>query len=120
LGTVTRPPSPLHGPTQILTRALLTAYQDLFAQDSDLYIDEVIIWLALVHNIEISPTTLRRNLEEAGLTQKMLHKLAAERDEQRCGDWKDLIVQEFLPDGSQLVFVDETSKNELIWAYHFG
>ena len=104
LGTVTRPPSPLRGPTQILTHALLTACQDLFAQDSDLYIDEVITWLALVHNIEISPTTLRHNLEEAGLTRKILHKLMAERDEQCHGDWKDLIVQEFLPDGSQLVF----------------
>ena len=100
--------------------ALLTACQGLFAQDSDLYIDKIITWLALVHNIEISPTTLRCNLEEAGLTWKMLHKLAAKRDEQCCEDWKDLIVQEFLPDSSQLVFVDKTSKNELTWAHCFG
>ena len=68
----------------------------------------------------ISPGVGHGHNKEAGLTQKILHKLMAERDEQRCGDWKDLIVQEFLPDGSQLVFVDETSKNELTWACCFG
>jgi len=91
LGTVTRPPSPLRGPTQILTHALLTACQDLFAQDSDLYIDEVITWLALVHNIEISPTTLRHNLEEcqvrvySGRGSGQVRTKANEGEGQRAG-----------------------------------
>lgn len=120
LGMVTRPPSPLRGPTRILTRALLMACEGLFAEESDLYLDEVVTWLALVHDIQISSATLSRNLREVGLTQKMLHKLVIERDEQRRDQWRHMIATELSPDASQLVFVDETSKNELTWARHYG
>ncbi|KIJ06427.1 hypothetical protein PAXINDRAFT_92021 [Paxillus involutus ATCC 200175] len=74
-GAVKRPPSPLVGRTRILTRALLTAVEGLYAQDSNLYLDEVCIWLVIEHNITIDPSTLLRNLEAAGLTRKMLQKL---------------------------------------------
>jgi len=66
----------------ILTRALLQACQDLFATESDLYLDKVITWFAIQYDIVISRSTLARNLKEAGLTRKILHKLAVERDEQ--------------------------------------
>jgi transposase len=117
---VTRPPSPLRGPTRILTCALLTACEDLFSQESDLYLDEVVAWLALVHGLNISTSTLSWNLIEAGLTCKILQRLASEwNDELRC-EWIAMVATEFTPDGSQLVFVDETSKNELTWARHYG
>ncbi|KIJ18228.1 hypothetical protein PAXINDRAFT_9313 [Paxillus involutus ATCC 200175] len=120
LGAVARPPSPLQGPTQILTRALLTACEELYAQESDLYLDKVVTWLALVHDIEISPSTLSRNLKEAGLTRKILHKLTVKRDEDRRNEWREMVVTELTPDGSQVICVDETSKNELTWARHYG
>ncbi|KAG2744232.1 hypothetical protein P692DRAFT_201722169 [Suillus brevipes Sb2] len=95
-GTVERPPSPIRGQQlRILTRALMTACEDLFTEESDLYLDEVVTWLALTHNISISVSTLCRNLKEAGLTRKLLHKIAAERDEQ-------------------------FSKNEKTWARQYG
>ncbi|KAG2337519.1 hypothetical protein BDR05DRAFT_831311, partial [Suillus weaverae] len=100
-GTVNRPPSPIHGQRlHILTCALMTACEALFAEESDLYLNEVVAWLALTHNISISVSTLCRNLKEAGLTQKLLHKLAAERDEERWHEWKD--------------------KNEIMWARQYG
>jgi hypothetical protein len=34
-GIVKKPPSPLVGLTRIITRALMTAAEDLFAEDSD-------------------------------------------------------------------------------------
>ncbi|KAJ8584410.1 hypothetical protein M405DRAFT_826896, partial [Rhizopogon salebrosus TDB-379] len=37
-------------------------------------------WLAFEHNIIISLSILSRTLEQAGLTRKILQKLAAERD----------------------------------------
>ena len=66
-GTIKRPPSPLTGYTRTITRALLSAIQDLFAVDADLFLDEVCAWLAFEHNI-ISLSTLSRTLEQAGLT----------------------------------------------------
>ncbi|KIJ08666.1 hypothetical protein PAXINDRAFT_51482, partial [Paxillus involutus ATCC 200175] len=97
-GSVNRPPSPIQGQSlRLLTRALSTACEDLFTEESDLYLDEVVTWLALTHDIAISRSTLCRNLKELGLTRKILHKVAAERNE-----------------------VHREDKNELTWARHYG
>ncbi|OAX30860.1 hypothetical protein K503DRAFT_777994, partial [Rhizopogon vinicolor AM-OR11-026] len=40
-GTFKKPPSPLVRCTQIITRALMTAAEDLFSEDSDRFLDEV-------------------------------------------------------------------------------
>ena len=119
-GSVNRPPSPLIGRTRTLTRALLTACQTLYEGDSDLYLDEVISWLAICHDIVISTSTLSRNLLEAGLTRKMLHKIAVERDENLRQEWRESIRTNFSGDGMEFVCVDETSKNDLTYARHFG
>ncbi|KAJ8584982.1 hypothetical protein M405DRAFT_746054, partial [Rhizopogon salebrosus TDB-379] len=96
-GTVNRPPSPIRGQElRILTRALMTVCEDLLAEESDIYLDELTTWLALTHDISISVSTLCRNLKEAGLTRKLLHRLAVERDEEHL------------------------SKNEITWARHYG
>ena len=120
-GSVIRPPSPLRGQNlRILTRALIQACQDLFSQECDLFLDEVVAWLALEHDIVISTSTLSRNLTEAGLTRKILHKLAAERDEARRRDFRQLIHDNFQGDGSEFIFIDETSKDERTWARRYG
>jgi transposase len=82
-GTIKRPPSPLTGHTRTITRALLSAIQDLFAIDADLFLDEdeVCTWRAFEHNNNISLSTLSRTLEQAGLSRKILQQLAAERDD---------------------------------------
>ncbi|KAJ8583672.1 hypothetical protein M405DRAFT_828172, partial [Rhizopogon salebrosus TDB-379] len=61
------------------THALLSAIQDLFAVNADLFLDEVRTWLTVEHNNTISLSTLSRTLEQAGLTRKILQKPAAER-----------------------------------------
>jgi transposase len=119
-GTVNRPPSPLIGRTRTLTRTLLTACQTLFEDDSDLFLDEVVSWLAIHHDIVISTSTLSRNLREAGLTRKILHKIAAERDECLRQEWRESIRTNFAGDGTEFVCVDETSKNDLSYARRFG
>ncbi|OJA16350.1 hypothetical protein AZE42_13695 [Rhizopogon vesiculosus] len=81
-GTVNRPPSPICGQElRILTRALMTACEELFAKESDLYLDELATWLALTHDISISIPTLSRNLKEAGLTRKLLQFQTSTADE---------------------------------------
>ncbi|KAJ8580078.1 hypothetical protein M405DRAFT_834938, partial [Rhizopogon salebrosus TDB-379] len=66
--------------TRTITRALLSAIQDLSAVDANLFLDEVCTWLAFEHNNIISLSTLSRTLEQVGLTRKILQKLAAECD----------------------------------------
>ena len=90
----------------------MTACEDLFAQESDLYLDELATWLALTHDISISISTLCCNLKEVGLMCELLHRLAVERDEERCQEWKESMRANFSGDGSEFVFVNEVSKNK--------
>ena len=80
--TIKRPLSPFTGRARTITHALLSAIQDLFAVDANLFLDEVCTWLAFEHNIiTISLSTLSRTLEQVGLTRNILQKLATERDD---------------------------------------
>ena len=120
-GSVTRPPSAPKGRARIITRAVLTAVHTLYASESDLYLDELVLWLAMEHDIIISTSALCQNLKSAGLTRKILHKIALERDEELREQWKEMQVSAaFLPDGSQFVCLDKTSKNELTYARKYG
>lgn len=120
-GNVVRPPSPLVGRTHILAREILTLTQELFAEESDLYLDEIVAWLAMEHDIALSSSTLSRNLKEAGLTRKLLHKIAVERDEELRHDFRESLQSEdFSGTGCEFVCVDETSKNELTYARRYG
>ncbi|KAG2752908.1 hypothetical protein P692DRAFT_20829810 [Suillus brevipes Sb2] len=95
LGTVARPPSPLVGRTRIITRALMTAIEDLFTEESDLFLDEICTWLE--HGITISSSSLSRSLKQAGLSRKMLQKIARERDDARREEFKDGLRMALLP-----------------------
>ena len=120
-GPVDRPPSAPKGPTRTITRAILTAVQTLYEHESDLYLDELVLWLGVEHNIAISVSALHETLKRAGLTRKLLHKIAIERDEDLRQQWRDMQASEdFLPDGSQFICLDETSKNELTYARKYG
>ena len=111
-GTVKKPPSPFVGRTRIITRALMTATKDLFAEDSDLFLDEVCTWLTFQHNITISPSTSSCNLTQSGHTRKVLQRIASKRYEARREDFKSL-RNDLVGDGSEFALVlDETSKNE--------
>ena len=112
--------NPLVGRTRTLARALLTTCHMLFEEDFNIYLDEVVYWLAICHDIVISTSTLSRNLLEAGLTRKMLHKIAAEHDECLWQEWRESIHTNFAGDGTEFVWVDKTSKNDLSYACCFG
>lgn len=120
-GTVVRPRLAPKGPDRIITQAVLTAVQTLHVAESDLYLDELVVWLAAEHDIMISVSGLHLALKNAGLTRKLLHKIAIERDEELQAQWRDMQAgDDFLHDGSQFVCVDETSKNELTYARKYG
>jgi transposase len=120
-GSVNRPPTARKGPERIITRAVLSAVQTLYENESDLYLDELVLWLGVEHNIAISVSALHATLKTVGLTRKVLHKIAIERDEELRQQWQEMLVSDdFLPDGSQFICLDETSKNELTYARKYG
>jgi len=110
-GAVTRPPLPLRGRTCIISCAVLEAIHIVYKSNPEIYLDELQFWLAIHHDIAISVPALQQNLEDAGLTNKILHKIAAEHDEVLCAEWRENITQNFSSTGDEFVFADEISKN---------
>jgi len=92
--------------------AALTAIKDLYEQHSDTYLDELQWFLAIHHNIAISTSALQDNLEKAGLTHKVLHKIAIEHDEEQRAHFMHSIRHDFSGTGDEFVIIDESSKNE--------
>ena len=64
------------------------AIHALYECEPDLYLDELCTFLAVEHNLIVSKSTLSRNLAQAGLTYKILHKIAIEHDKQLRDEWK--------------------------------
>lgn len=94
------------------------AIHALYEHEPDLYLDKLCTFLAVEHNLIVSKSTLSCNLTQAGLTYKILHKIAIERDKQLRDEWKESLGDQtkFQGDGSKFVCVDETSKNEKVYA----
>jgi transposase len=109
-----KPKSGLQGRPAILSREVLDSIIAIYSspETRDAYIDEIRDYLAMEFGIAISISALHRNLVQSGLTRKLLHKIACERNEQAREEWNRLIHSgNFLSDGSQFIFIDETSKN---------
>jgi hypothetical protein len=111
-GTTTKPASPLIGWPHLITLAVLTAVKELYENHPDTYIDKLQWFLAVHHDIPISIPALQQNLEKAGLTRKLLHKIACERDVQTRTDFLHAIRTEFSGTGTEFVVIDESCKNE--------
>ncbi|EPQ61301.1 hypothetical protein GLOTRDRAFT_31261 [Gloeophyllum trabeum ATCC 11539] len=93
-GVVAKPPSPLCGCTRIITRAVLADSEAIFIHNPDTHLDELKWWLVIHHDIVISTSALSQNLHMAGLTRKLLQKIASERDYKRTAEWKEMIQQQ--------------------------
>ncbi|KAJ7034798.1 hypothetical protein C8F04DRAFT_1210512 [Mycena alexandri] len=87
-GSVSPPPSPIIGRPRIIGLAALTAIKEIYTKHADTYLLELQWWLLIHHDISISISSLQETLERAGLTRKLLHKIAVERrleqEQARC------------------------------------
>ncbi|KAE9392284.1 hypothetical protein BT96DRAFT_1000459 [Gymnopus androsaceus JB14] len=105
-------------------RAILEEFGDVNRPPSGLqtYLDELQWFLAVEHDIAISIPSLQSNLEKAGLTRKLLHKIAIERDYQRQRDFCNGIrnLDHFSGTAHEFVTVDESSKNDHTTARRYG
>ena len=97
----------------LLHRLCLLLSCTLYEVNSDLYLDELILWLAIEHGIKVSVSALHSTLVKVGLknfSPRLLLKGTKNcmNNGERCR-WAMTIHH----DGSQLVCIHETSKNEL-------
>ncbi|KAJ6549530.1 hypothetical protein DFH09DRAFT_1501834 [Mycena vulgaris] len=94
-GSVPPPPPPITGRSRIIGLAALTAIKEIYTKHADTYLLELQWWLLIHHDIHISISALQETLEKAGLTRKLLHKIAVERDIERRRDYLWTIQNSF-------------------------
>jgi len=82
----------------------------LISESPEMYLDEILEWIAVVHDVGMSMTALYRNLRDCGLTYKMLHKAAVEQDEEYRTAWRAEMQANWV--AKQVLVVDETSKDD--------
>ncbi|KAJ7306927.1 hypothetical protein DFH08DRAFT_720465 [Mycena albidolilacea] len=113
-GTVTKPLSPLRGRDRIISLRVLDAAKEIFFHDLSVMVDELQWHLAIHHDVAISISALQATLVRAGLTRKMMQKIAKERNEAGRDDYKACIrdPDTFSGTGLEFVTVDESSKDE--------
>lgn len=117
--SVTRPYSYLAGRPRILKTP--EARADLYAlleENPAMYLDEIQDWLIVAHQIGLAKSTLQKNLYELGISYKKLHKAAAEQDEEARAAFCQYAQDNWV--ANQLVFVDETSKDDRTIYRHYG
>lgn len=121
-GIPTNPPSPLRGRDRIVSLAVLNAARQIFFHDPSVMLDELQWHLAIHHDVAISISALQATLVRAGLTRKMMQKVASERDEEGREDYRACIQDPdtFSGTGLEFVAVDESSKDERTLARHYG
>jgi len=100
----------------------IQACREVYAQNPETYLDELQWFLAVEHDIAISIPSLQSNLEKAGLTRKLLHKIAIKRDYQCQGDFCNGMhnLNHFSGTAHEFVTVDKSSKNDHTTARRYG
>ena len=84
----------------------------------EIFLDEIHDYILLAQDISLAPSSIHRLLQDLGFTYKYLQKVAAEQDENACQLWKEEIRTTYI--ANQMVFVDESSKDEWVIFCKFG
>jgi len=117
-GSVVPPPNPLQRRPRILNGDMTHDLYTLLEEAPEMYLSEFQDWIALTYEVHISTTTLHMNIRDAGLSYKLLRKAATERDEDFRQGWMQDVNTHFM--ASQMIFIDETSKDERTVYRHYG
>jgi transposase len=117
-GPVIPPPNPMQGHPHILNDNMTHDLYMLLEKAPEMYLSEIQDWIAVTYKVHISRAALHQNIHNTGLTFKLLRRAAAERDEDLRQEWKQDIDAYFT--ASQMVFVDETSKDDRTIYWHYG
>lgn len=86
--------------------------------EPEMYLDKIQEWIAINLDVGVSVSAIHEIIRDAGFTYKYLHKAAVERDEEYRMRWMEDVKSHFT--AAQMVFVDESSKDECTIYHHCG
>ena len=111
-GSVISPHAPLQGCLSALNAEQRNDLFNVLGQALEMFLDEIQDWMALHHDTAISITSLHLVIHDAGLSLKMLHKAASERDEVAQEKFRTYMQGHLVAE--QVITVDELSKDDHI------
>ena len=100
----------LQGCPSILNAEQRNELFNLLDQAPEMFLDELQDWVALHHDAAITHSALHYIIQDAGLTFKMLHKAALERDEVAQEEFRTYMQEHLVAE--QVITVDELSKDD--------
>lgn len=115
-GNVVKPRSQYTGRPRIFNLEDLHYLLELINHHPDWFLDELTTLMRHNRYIAVHYSTIHRELERAGISLKKLRKIAKERKDAHA-DFKRRVVQ-YTP--GQLLFIDETSKDERTQIRRYG
>lgn len=110
--------SSLRGRRRLLTGQMANDLQQLIDENATLLLDEIADWLGLYHDQPISISALDINLRKLGITRKRTKRIAAQRDDALRSEWLHNITTNYT--ANQLVFLDESSKDDRVVLRRYG
>lgn len=117
-GTVLSLPPITPGRPPLLNAAIASDMYKLLEEYPAMYLDKIQQWLIVAHDVAMAKSTLHQNLRDLGVSYKMLRKAAKERDEEAREEFRQFARANWVAE--QLVFVDESSKDNRTIYRHFG
>jgi transposase len=117
-GSVVPPPNPMQCRSRILNVDMTHNLYTLLEKALEMYLGEIQDWIALAHEVHISKSALHDNIRDTGISFKLFCRAAVERNEDSWEEWKQDANAHFT--ASQMVFIDETSKDEQTIYRHYG
>lgn len=117
-GSVIPPHNPLQGRPPLLDTEAKEDIIALSIESPELFLDEIQDWLAVAHSVAISRSQLHQIIRDCSITYKLLRRAASERDEEARSRWRLDYQEQY--SASQLLFVDESSKDDRTIYRHYG
>ncbi|KAK0224842.1 hypothetical protein EDD85DRAFT_981010 [Armillaria nabsnona] len=90
----------------------------LCSESPELFLSEIQEWIAVAHDHAISKSQLHQILKDCGVTYKLMHHAASERDEERRMAWKEAYMLQYA--ASQCLWIDKSSKDDRTIYRHYG
>ena len=117
-GSVIPPPNPMQSHPCLFNANMTHNLYMLLEEAPEMYLSEIQDWMALTYEVNISRSTLHKNICNAELSYKLLRRAVEERDEDYQQEWRQGVNDHYI--ASQMVFVDETSKDDHTIYQHYG
>ncbi|KAJ8076049.1 hypothetical protein PM082_022032 [Marasmius tenuissimus] len=86
-GSVTRPHHPIQDRLPRLSSKIREDLIALIKESPDMYLNEILDWLAIAHDAAILKSQLDHTLQQCSITYKRMTHAAQERDEEERDSW---------------------------------